>query len=304
MLDGIQIDPIAFTIPIGDGLPVYWYGIIVTIGIILGAWWASREVQRRGGDPDVFLNGLIIVVVAGYIFARLWYVLQEVIAGQGAQYDSLLDVFNFRAGGVNILGGFIGAALVAYWYIRRKRLDFWLYADVVGPAILLAQGIGRWGNFINQELYGPPTTLPWGILIDAGYRIAPYTDLATYPAETRFHPTFLYESLWLLLGFVVLTFLNRRYRDKWRYGTLFGIFLIWWAGGRAVIEFFRPDQPTIGDSPITYSMVVSALLAVTGVLVILSRYDKLPRSQSWRRRQRRRVRKPKPRRESGTGEQP
>jgi phosphatidylglycerol:prolipoprotein diacylglycerol transferase len=304
MLDGIQIDPVAFTIPIGDGIPVFWYGIIVTLGIVLGAWWASREVKRRGGDPDTFLNGLIIVVVSGYVFARLWYVLQEVIAGRGAQYDSLLDVINLRAGGANILGGFIGAVLVGYWYIRWKRLDFWLYADVVGPALLLAQGIGRWGNFINQELYGQPTTLPWGILIGAANRIAPYNDLTAYPADTRFHPTFLYESIWLLLGFVVLVVLNNRYRDKWRYGTLFGIFLIWWGTGRAALEFFRPDQPTFGESVITYSMVVSALLAVAGVLVILSRYDKLPQTAGMRRRQRRRVRKPKPKRETGTENQP
>ncbi len=304
MLDGIQIDPVAFTIPIGDGIPVYWYGIIVTLGIVLGAWWASREVKRRGGDPDVFLNGLIIVVISGYLFARLWYVLQEVIAGRGAQYDSLLDVVNLRAGGANILGGFIGALVVGYLYIRWKRLDFWLYADVVGPALLLAQGIGRWGNFINQELYGPPTTLPWGILIDAANRIAPFNDLTAYPAETRFHPTFLYESIWLLLGFVVLVVLNNRYRDQWRYGTLFGIFLIWWGAGRTVMEFFRPDQPTFGESVITYSMVLSVFLVVTGVLVILSRYDKLPQSAGMRRRQKRRVRKPKPKRETEPENQP
>jgi phosphatidylglycerol:prolipoprotein diacylglycerol transferase len=296
MLDSLQTDPIAFTIPIGDGFPIYWYGILITVGIALGAIWAGREVEKRNGDVDVFYNGLLLVIIAGYVSARIWYVLQEVIAGRGAQYDTFLEIVNLRAGGANILGGFIGAALVGAWYIRRKRLNFWLYADVAGPALMLAQGIGRWGNFVNQELYGPPTDLPWGILIDANNRIAPFNDLTQYPLDTRFHPTFLYESLWLLLGFFVLAFLNSRYRDRWRYGTLFGIFLIWWGIGRAVIEFFRPDQPTFGNTPITYSMVISVLIAVAGVVIILQRYDRLPPLLGRGRAGKRRVRKPKPRR--------
>jgi phosphatidylglycerol:prolipoprotein diacylglycerol transferase len=205
-------------------------------------------------------------------------------------------VVNIRAGGLNILGGFIGAAVVALLYVRWRRLDFWLYADLAGPALLLAQGIGRWGNYINQELYGPPTTLPWGLLIDADRRIAPYNDLATYPPETRFHPTFLYESLWLLLGFAILTFLMARYGDRLRRGAIFGLFLIWWGGGRAWIELFRPDQPTIGESRITYSMVLALLRAVGGVLVLLNRYGRLESGAASRRRKRR-VRRPRPRRE-------
>ncbi|MCA9969238.1 MAG: prolipoprotein diacylglyceryl transferase, partial [Anaerolineales bacterium] len=204
MFDAINIDRVAFTIPIGDGFPVYWYGIIVTFGIMLGAWWAGREIERRKQNVDEFYNGLILVVFAGYLFARLTYVLLDVLGGRGALYGSMGDVFNIRAGGVNILGGFIGAALVGLAFARWRNLKVWHYADVAGPAILLAQGIGRWGNVINQELYGPPTNSAWGLLIDAPYRIAPYTDLQAYPIDTtRFHPTFLYESLWLLAGFAL-----------------------------------------------------------------------------------------------------
>jgi phosphatidylglycerol:prolipoprotein diacylglycerol transferase len=295
MLDGINIDPIAFTIPIGDGFPIYWYGIIVTIGIALGAWWGAREIAKRGQNVDEFFNGLILVIFSGYFFARLTYVLLEVFAGRGDQFGSILDVINIRSGGINILGGFIGAAVVGFLYLRWRRLNFWHYADVAGPALLLAQAIGRWGNFINQELYGPPTTRPWGILIDAQYRLPIYSDLTQYPLETRFHPTFLYESLWLFLGFIVLVFLNNRYRDVWRPGTLFGLFLIWWGSGRAFLEFFRPDQPTIGNSAITYSMIMSVGLAIAGLLVVLSRNDKMPDIFG---RRRRRVVKPKPRRQS------
>jgi phosphatidylglycerol:prolipoprotein diacylglycerol transferase len=299
MFDFVQTDPVAFTIPIIN-LPIHWYGLIVTLGIAIGAWWAGREVNRRGGNIDEFYNGLIVVIVAGFASARIWYVLQEIIGGRGSQFNSLADFVNVRAGGINILGGFIGAALVAMIYVRWRKQDFWLYADVAGPALLIAQSIGRWGNLINQELYGPPTDLPWGLLIGAQNRIPPFTDLATYPLETRFHPTFLYESLWLLLGFIVLVVLNNHYRAQWRSGTIFGFFLIWWGGGGAWVELFRPDQPKIGDTIISYSMVLAVLLALSGVLLILYRYDKMPESPKTRRRRKRRVRKPKPRREVET----
>lgn len=294
MLDAFTTDPVAFTIPIGNGFDIYWYGIIVTFGIAMGALWAGREIQRRGYDVDELYNALIIVIIAGYVFARLSYVFLDMLGG--GQYESFVDVINIRAGGVNILGGFIGAALVGWIYVSRRKLPFWDYADVAGPGLLLAQSIGRWGNFINQELYGPPTDLPWGILIDPLNRLPQYRNLTDFPLETRFHPTFLYESLWLFAGFLLLAFLNNRYRDTWRTGTIFGLFLIWWGAGRGLIEFFRPDQVLIGSGPATYSMLIAFMLALSGVLVLLYRYHKFPFDRQARRQQKR-VRKPKPRRE-------
>lgn len=292
MLDALKIDRVAFTLPIGDGFPIFWYGILITIGIAIGAWWAAREIGRRGQSVDDLYNGLILVVFTGYFFARLTYVLLDVI--DGARYESLIDVINIRSGGVNIIGGFVGAALVGALYVRWRKLRFWHYADVAGPALLIAQAIGRWGNFINQELYGPPTELPWGIHIDAAFRLPQYRDLDLYPLETRFHPTFLYESLALFVGFILLIWLNRRYRARWKPGTLFGLFLIWWGGNRVWIEFFRPDQPAIGSTFVTYSMLGALILALLGVYILLARYNKLPDRQI--RRRRKRVVKPKPRR--------
>lgn len=293
MLDWLKIDPVAFSIPIGEtGFPIYWYGIIITIGIVVGAIWAGREIERRGQSIDDLYNGLLLVVLTGYLFARLWYVFQDVvIAGNGAAYTSFLDVINLRAGGANILGGFVGAVLVGGLYMKIRRLNFWHYADVAGPTLLIAQAIGRWGNFINQELYGPPTTLPWGILIDR--RVPPYTDLTQYPETTRFHPTFLYESLLLLIGFFLLIYLNRRFREQWKPGMLFGVFLIWWGVERAIIEFFRPDQPTIGATAITYSMVLALGIAISGILVLRQRQGKFSIGS-----RKQRPRRPKPMRQA------
>lgn len=275
MLDWLNLDPVAFNIPIGDGFPIYWYAIFVTWGIAIGAIWAAREIEKRGQSSDELFNGLLLVVFAGYFFARITYVLLDMANGNGARYNSIIDVVNLRAGGANIMGGFVGAALLGWLFIRIRKLDTWHYADVAGPALLIAQAIGRWGNFVNQELYGPPTNLPWGITIDSQYRLPQYS-IVNFPLDTRFHPTFLYESLWLLIGFVALVVLNARFRDTWRSGTLFGLFLLWWGGGRFIIEFFRPDQATIGDSWFTYSMLISLLLAVVGLLIVLYKGRRLP----------------------------
>lgn len=297
MFDNFNFDRIAFTIPIPDWfpgnlteLPIFWYGILVTLGIIVGVLWAAREIEKRNQDVDELYNGVIIVVFSGYLFARLTYVLLDVI--DGGQYNSFGEVINIRAGGVNILGGFIGAAIVGVTYVYFRHLKIWHYADVAGPALLIAQAIGRWGNFINQELYGPPTELPWGILIEPRFRLAEYSNLAEFPAETRFHPTFLYESIVLLIGFILLVYLNNRYRDTWKPGTLFSVFLIWWGGNRAWIELFRPDQATIGNSVVTYSMITAVFIALVGVYLFLKFTDKLPESAR-RRRRRKRALKPK-----------
>ena len=286
MLDGLQLDPVAFTLPIGEGFAVYWYGIIITLGIAIGAIWGGREIERRGQDPDEFFNGLLIGVLSGYLFARITYVILDVAGGNGAGYSNLIDVLNIRRGGVNILGGFIGATLVVLFYVSWRRLKLWHYADVAGMVLLVAQGVGRWGNFINQELYGPPTELPWGILIEAPFRLPEYATLAP---DVRFHPTFFYESLLLIIGFIVLMVLNNRYRNQWQEGTLFGIFLVYWGFERFLLEFLRPDQTTIGDSPITYSMLLALGITLAGVYVLMQRSGRVGKKS-------RRIIKPKPNR--------
>jgi phosphatidylglycerol---prolipoprotein diacylglyceryl transferase len=275
MFDGIQIDPILFVIPLGDGFAIYWYGILIAIGILLAAWWGSYEIKKRGHSADELYNGLLVVVLSGYFFARLGYVIATELNNPGQQFNSLWEMFNLRDGGLDMFWGMLGGALAGYIFLRWRKLSVWDYADVAGPALLLAQALGRWGNFINQELYGVVTTRPWGILIEPAYRVPPFNDLTTYPLDTRFHPLFLYESLAFLIGFAILAYLCHQFRDIWRAGTIFGITLIWWGGNRFWIELFRPDQPTFGNSGITNGMISATVIMLLGVILLLVRYDRL-----------------------------
>jgi prolipoprotein diacylglyceryltransferase len=148
--------------------------------------------------------------------------------------------------------------------------------DAVAPVTLLGQAVGRLGNYINQELYGPPTQLPWGISIPADHRLLQYADLSQYPVETtRFHPTFAYEMILNILAFLLIWLYSRQSEEEPKPGTLFSFWLIAAGFIRTFIEFFRPDQPRLGDTFVTTSMLVAFLMGVTGVVMYLARYGKI-----------------------------
>ncbi len=234
---------------------VQWYGLLIVIGAVLAAFIASREAFRRGEDPERAWDVLVWCLIFGIIGARLYHVFSRP-AGGFAGWDYYrqypLDIIAFWKGGfrgLGIYGGVIGGVLGLFLYTRRHRLSFRRWLDIVAPGLLLAQAIGRWGNFINQELYGPPmqNPMPWGLKIDALHRFGDYTDLQKYPVETtRFHPTFLYESLWNLAGFALFLWAGRRFTHRLRDGDLFFFYMIWYPFGRFWIEMLRPDAWTIG----------------------------------------------------------
>ena len=149
-----------------------------------------------------------------------------------------------------------------------------VYLDAIGLAAPLGQAIGRIANFINQELYGPPTTLPWGLRIDPQHRIPPYNDMAAYPESVRFHPLFLYESLWNFAGFGLLFWISRRFEDKLLPGDLFLLYLIWYPSGRFMLEFLRTDSWFFGGSPFNTVHVLSAIAVVTSIVILIVRHTR------------------------------
>jgi phosphatidylglycerol:prolipoprotein diacylglycerol transferase len=269
-----MIDPVIFTIRIGDfEFPLRWYGVIVMIGVIVGSLIVERELRRRGENGDRIWDALIWILPAGIIGARLWYVLNATLGGNRYYMENPGQIFNIPQGGLHIFGGFLFGAIALLYYLRKNNLDPWLFLDSAGPAMLIGQGIGRLANFINQELYGPPTTLPWGIPISADHRLPAYANLEQYPVDTtRFHPTFAYEMLWNFLAAGLLLWLSRRYKDQLKPGALFAGWLVLAGVGRVIIELFRPDQPRIAGLGFSYSSLFAALMAIAGAILLMVRY--------------------------------
>jgi len=169
-----MIDPILYTIRLGGiALPIRWYGLLIVTGTLVGAWYAAWYMKQKDQDPDIVWDALIWLLISGIVGARIWYVVADIIGGNTRYLDDPGQIVQVWQGGLNILGGIMVAGVVGWYYTKRNHVDFWLLADATGPAVLIGQAIGRWGNFINQELYGPPTTLPWGISIDAAHRLGP-----------------------------------------------------------------------------------------------------------------------------------
>jgi phosphatidylglycerol:prolipoprotein diacylglycerol transferase len=229
------------------GLPiaVRWYGVIIMSGALFAAWLASRRAAAAGIDPDHVWNQLILGLILGIAGARLYYVAFEWERFAGDP----ISIINLTTGGLAVHGSLIGSLLAAFIYTRYAKLPLLAWVDIIAPGFLIAQGIGRWGNFFNQEAYGRPTDLPFGVRIDPDRRLPPYTNLQQYPAGTLFHATFLYESVWNVLGGLLLLLLDRRMgsgvpaeRRRLRPGDLLLVYGIIYSLGRYWIEGLRTDS--------------------------------------------------------------
>jgi phosphatidylglycerol:prolipoprotein diacylglycerol transferase len=246
------------------------------IGVIVGSMIVERELKRRGENGERVWDALLFVLPIGLIGARLWFLANATIGGNRYYIENPIQMLNIRQGGLHIFGGFLFGAITLLIYLRRNKLDPWLFLDSAGPAVLIGQAVGRIANFINQELYGPPTTLPWGIPIQPDNRLPAYSDLNLFPFDTtRFHPTFAYEMLWNLSAAGLLLWLSRRYREEIKPGTIFAGWLLLAGFGRVLIEFFRPDQPKIEGLGISYTSIFAALMAIGGALMLMARYQAL-----------------------------
>ena len=272
-----MIDPVIFTVEIGNWtFSLYWYGVLVMLGVALAAWIGAVEFKRRGEDPDYIWDSLLWVLPAGIVGARLWYVMNTTLGGDLRYIQDPLSVLNLRQGGLHFFGAVLFGALAFYFYAKKMGLDMWLALDSVSPGLLLAQAVARPANFINQELYGQPTNLPWGIKIQAENRIPPWDSLMLYPEETtRFHPTFAYEIIWNLFAVGILFIMARKYKEKMKPGVIFAAWLILAGVGRNIIEFFRPDQPGFPGTSFSYSRLVAIFMVIAGAVIILAKYKVL-----------------------------
>lgn len=268
------VDPILIHITSDFG--IHWYGVLIVAGVMLGAYYAAWRARQDGENPDHVWNALIIAIFLAIIGARLYHVFSEPEGGAvGWSYyrQNPIEIINFWEGGLRglgIYGAIVGGALGAAIYAWRAKLRPLQWLDYGAPGLALGQAIGRWGNFINQELYGPPTNLPWGLIIDPEHRISPYNDLLTYPPDTLFHPTFLYESLWCLLLFIALALIVHKLKDRLLDGDVLLGYLIGYPLGRFFVEFFRPDAWMIG--PIAAAQLFAIIFVVGGVAVLVVRH--------------------------------
>jgi phosphatidylglycerol:prolipoprotein diacylglycerol transferase len=265
------MDPIAFRLPI-LGLPIYWYGIIIVGCILIGCYVATLEAKRRGQDPEHIWNGLILVIVFGLIGARLYHIIsspQGLVRGFEYYRQHPLEIFMIWQGGLGVFGMVAGGALAIFLYARWQKLDFLTWLDIAALPLALGQAIGRWGNFFNQELYGYPTTVPWGIPIDMQYRLPQFADL---PETARFHPTFLYESIWNFLMFLTLMYVGRRYEDRLLKGDIFLLWAILYPLGRFFVEFQRPDAWMIGPLAAAQLFSIVAIFVAAVILVYRHRF--------------------------------
>jgi phosphatidylglycerol---prolipoprotein diacylglyceryl transferase len=246
---GIQLGP----------LTLRWYGLLIAIAVLVGAWLSERLAKRRQINPEL-MGGLTLWLILGAIpAARLYYVLFQ------WNYYSLHpdQIFAIWRGGIAIHGAILGGTLAALIFSRLKQCSFWRLADVVAPSLILGQAIGRWGNFFNSEAFGSPTDLPWKLLIPEDRRPDGSGSIAYY------HPTFLYESLWNLMVFGLLMTLFLRF-PKLKRGTIFLVYAIAYSCGRFWIEGLRTDSLMLG--PLKIAQVISLIGIALGALGLIWLY--------------------------------
>jgi phosphatidylglycerol:prolipoprotein diacylglycerol transferase len=250
-------------------LYIRYYGLIIMFGVIMATLLTRWMLRQMGKDPEIVWDALTWVLIFGVIGARLYHVFTP------SRYSGITTADYFRnpimilttwEGGLAIPGAIIGGVLGIYIFARRNKLDMGILVDAAAPGLALAQAIGRWGNYVNQELYGPPTDLPWGIFIDTQHR------LREYLAFEYFHPLFLYESIWNLLNVFLLIWIFRRFKDWLIPGDLFLVYLITYPIGRFLLEFIRLDYvPLLG---INFNQGFMLLVAIGSGLAIYLRHRK------------------------------
>lgn len=223
---------------------IHIYALCILMGIVLAVWITTTRWKKLGGNFDQVLDITLVSVPAGIIGARLYHIITtpERFFGPDGNWAEMFRIWN---GGLGIWGGVLFGALAAWAWCRHKHYPMALLADAIAPGLLVAQAVGRLGNWFNQELYGAPTTLPWGLKLNMegtaiGHSEQCY-DGATCPSGTLFHPTFLYEMIWNLIGAAIIVYIGSKAMKKLKAGSLFAVYIMWYTLGRTWIESLRID---------------------------------------------------------------
>lgn len=240
------------------------------LGALAAAFVADWNARRQGMKNDLVWDMLPWLLIAGIIGARLWHIFTPppsmVAVGKDTMWylTNPIEMVKIWNGGVGIPGAVIGGALALWLYARKYKLNFLRWIDIIAPGLALAQAIGRWGNFVNQEIYGAPTNLPWAIYIDEVHRLPELRNVAYY------HPLFLYESLWNLANMAFLLWFGRRFASRLRPGDVFLVYMIFYPVGRFLLEFLRLDAAQVGG--INFNQTFMAVIAVVAVLLLIVRH--------------------------------
>lgn len=257
MEQGIQpLNPIAIDL---GAIQIHWYGLIIGFGVLLGLIIALRESERRGLDKEVFTDLILFAVPIAIISARIYYVI--------FQWDYYSqnpgDIIKIWNGGIAIHGALIGSVLTTVIFAKVKKVSFWKLVDIAAPSLLLGQAIGRWGNFMNQEAHGREVTRAFL----ENLHLPEFIVNQMYINGTYYHPTFLYESIWNIIGVIILLLLRK---VNLRRGELFLTYVLWYSFGRYFIEGLRTDSLMLTDS-LRIAQVISIVLGAAAVALILYR---------------------------------
>jgi phosphatidylglycerol---prolipoprotein diacylglyceryl transferase len=266
MINQIQpLNPVALEL---GPLSIRWYGIIIAFGIVVAYILAMREGKKRGLPDDLFADLLIWAIPISIICARIYYVLFE------WDYYSMYPekIIAIWEGGIAIHGSLIGAILTTIVFAKKRKISFWKIADIAAPSIIIAQAIGRWGNFMNQEAHGGPVTRAFL----EGLHLPDFIINQMYIDGTYYHPTFLYESLWNVVGFILLLLLRK---VNLKQGEIFLSYAIWYSAGRFFIESMRTDSLYFFDTNIRTAQLVSITVIIVAIVLIIIRRlnNRIPR---------------------------
>ncbi len=263
----INIKSEAFTV---FGVQIQWYGVIITIGMLLAILFGFSQMKKYGIDSDRAIDAIIGGIIGGVIGARLYYVFLEWDSYKG----NLKEIINTRNGGLAIYGGIIGAVLIGGLIAKIRKLRLMPLLDIAGMGFLIGQGIGRWGNFFNHEAFGYNTDLPWGMtsgkiqewIIENNSAMSSTADILAMDPMKPVHPCFLYESIWCLLGFAVLFLISKRRKFD---GQMFLMYVGWYGIGRFFIEGMRTDSLMLGNLRVSQVLGMIAFIASVIILFIM-----------------------------------